>query len=140
MPVEQAKRGGNSVTLGRHQPIEPERRRCCVCVRVRACARAGVCVRVRACVHANACVRDVFAIYDNNISPWLIMIIIKIIRHTDDFPSTGTRIVCIYGYVCTHTLYMVSASIYKYACQYACSTYSVWPCMCGHIRLYTVCL
>ena len=39
------------------------------------------------------CVRDVFAIYDNNISPGLLMIIIKIIilyfiqiRHTDDFP------------------------------------------------------
>ena len=43
------------------------------------------------------CVRDVFAIYDNNISPGLLMIIIKIIilyfiqiRHTDDFPPTGT--------------------------------------------------
>ena len=41
--------------------------------------------------------RDVFAIYDNNISPGLLMIIIKIIilyfiqiRHTDDFPPTGT--------------------------------------------------
>ena len=55
----------------------------------------GVCVR--AC--ASACVRDVFAIYDNNISPRLIMIIIKIIivyfiqiRHTDHFPSTGTSL------------------------------------------------
>ena len=44
-------------------------------------------VRVCACVH------DVFAIYDNDILPRLIMIIIKIIilyfkqiRHTDDFP------------------------------------------------------
>ena len=44
----------------------------------------------RACVHA--CVRHVFAIYDNDILPRLIMIIIKIIilyfiqiRHTDDF-------------------------------------------------------
>ena len=43
------------------------------------------------------CVRDVFAIYDNNISPGLLMIIIKLIilyfiqiRHTDDFPPTGT--------------------------------------------------
>ena len=43
------------------------------------------------------CVRDVCAIYDNNISPSLLMIIIKIIilyfiqiRHTDDFPPTGT--------------------------------------------------
>ena len=43
-------------------------------------------------------VRDVFAIYDNNISPGLLMIIIKIIilyfiqiRHTDDFPPTGTH-------------------------------------------------
>ena len=45
----------------------------------------------------SACVRDVFAIYDNHISPGLLMIIIKIIilyfiqiRHTDDFPPTGT--------------------------------------------------
>ena len=52
------------------------------------------CVRVRACVRA--CVRDVFAIYDNNISPRLVMIIIKINilcfiqnRHTDDFPLNG---------------------------------------------------
>ena len=59
-------------------------------VRVLECARAYV----RACVCA--CVRDVFAIYDDNILPRLIMIIIKIIilyfieiRHTDDFRSTG---------------------------------------------------
>ena len=45
----------------------------------------------------SACVRDVFAIYDNNISPSLLTIIIKIIiiyfiqiRHTEDFPPTGT--------------------------------------------------
>ena len=57
-------------------------------VRVRECER--VCACVRACVHG--CVRDVFAIYDNDILPRLIMIIIKIIiqyfiqiRHTDDF-------------------------------------------------------
>ena len=42
----------------------------CVHTRVRTCAR--VCMR--------ACMHDVFAIYDNNISPRLIkMIIIKII-------------------------------------------------------------
>ena len=48
----------------------------------------GVCTSVR--------VHDVFAIYDDNILPRLIIIIIKIIilyfiqiRHTDDFPSTG---------------------------------------------------
>ena len=42
--------------------------------------------------------RDVCNIYDNNISPMLIMIIIKIIilyfiqiTHTDDFPPTGTH-------------------------------------------------
>ena len=53
-------------------------------MRVRDCERA--------CVHASPCVRDVFAIYDNDILPRLIMIIIKIIilyfiqiRHTDDF-------------------------------------------------------
>ena len=45
------------------------------------------------CERLCACVRDVFAIYDNDILPRLIMIIIKIIiiyfiqiRHTDDFP------------------------------------------------------
>ena len=49
-------------------------------------------VRVRECERVCACVRDVFAIYDNDILPRLIMIIIKIIilyfiqiRHTDDF-------------------------------------------------------
>ena len=61
-------------------------------------ASVGVCAR--ACMHA--CVHDVFAIYDNDILPMLIMIIINIIilyfiqiRHTDDFPSTGTGLVCI---------------------------------------------
>ena len=46
------------------------------------------------------CVRDVCAIYDNNISSSLIMIIIKMIilyfiqiRHTDAFPPTGTLLV-----------------------------------------------
>ena len=50
----------------------------CMCKRVCACKR----------------MRDVFAIYENNISPRLIMIIIKIIilyfiqiRHTDDSPQ-----------------------------------------------------
>ena len=66
-----------------------------VCAHIHASACARVCVR--------AFVRDVFAIYDNNISPGLIMIIIKNIilhfiqiRHTDDFPSTGTRLVYYY--------------------------------------------
>ena len=52
--------------------------------------RVRECERVCACVHA--CVRDVFAIFDSDILPRLIMIIIKIIilyfiqiRHTDDF-------------------------------------------------------
>ena len=43
---------------------------------------ARACVRARACLYARAflreCVRDVFAIYDNNISPRLIIIIITI--------------------------------------------------------------
>ena len=50
----------------------------------------GVCVFASVSVHA--CVRDVFAIYDNDILPKLIMKIIEIIilyfiqiRHTDDF-------------------------------------------------------
>ena len=62
----------------------------------------GVCVRSRAYMHVSACVCDLFAIYDNYISPKLIMIIINFfilyftqISHTDDFPSTGTRLVII---------------------------------------------
>ena len=53
-------------------------------VRFRECSRV--------CAGMHACMRDVFAIYDNDILPRLIMIIIKIIilyfiqiRHTDDF-------------------------------------------------------
>ena len=69
---------------------------------VGSCKR--VCMRVRACMRAcmRAYVRDVFAIYDNNTLPRLVMIIIRIlflyfieIAHTDDFPSTGTRLVSI---------------------------------------------
>ena len=44
-------------------------------VRVRECERVCACVRAR--------VRDVFAIYDNDILPRLIMIIIKIIILSD---------------------------------------------------------
>ena len=59
-----------------------------------------------------ACVRDVFAIYDDNFLPRLIMIIFKImflyfieIAHTDDFPSTRIRLVeiIIYGPTVLHT-------------------------------------
>ena len=57
---------------------------------------SAVCV----CASMRERVRDVFSIYDNNIWPRLIMIIIKIIilysiqiRHIDDFHSTGTRLV-----------------------------------------------
>ena len=80
------------------------RARACACVRVRARACACVRVRARACEHARACLRDVFAIYDNNISPRLIMIIIKIILSyisyksdtpVDGFPSKGTRLVLV---------------------------------------------
>ena len=53
---------------------------------------SGVCMFASVRVCARACVHDVFAIYDNDILPRLIMIIIKIIilyfiqiRHTDDF-------------------------------------------------------
>ena len=52
------------------------------------------------CACVRACARDVFSIFDNNIWPRLIMITITIIilyfiqiRHTDDFSSTGTRLV-----------------------------------------------
>ena len=59
---------------------------------------ASVCVRVL-CPCTCAFMRDVFAIYDNNILLWLIMIIIKNhllyfieIAHTDDFPSTASNL------------------------------------------------
>ena len=49
------------------------------------------------CACAHVCIRDVFAIHDNDIWPRLIMIIIILyfiqIGHTDDFASTGTRLV-----------------------------------------------
>ena len=51
-------------------------------------------IKVKVCVQYN------IYIYDNNISPSLLMIIINIIilyfiqiRHTDDFPPTGTLLV-----------------------------------------------
>ena len=97
MPAEQAKRGVNSVMLGR------------MCARPCMCACALACLHARACV--SACLRDVFAIYDNNISPRLIMIIINMsilyfiqIRQSDDFTSTDTRLVhtYIYMYSCIH--------------------------------------
>ena len=85
--------GVHFITLGRHRRIEPEWRRRCVCM----CARARACM---CCMRACVCAWCVFAMYDNNISPRLIMIIITIIilyfiqiRHTDNFPSTGTRLV-----------------------------------------------
>ena len=68
--------------LAQTHRIVIRRRRCvcmrgvcvCVCVRVRG-VRAHACACVRPFVRA--CVRDVFAIYDNNIWPRLITIIIK---------------------------------------------------------------
>ena len=63
------------------------------------CARAYMLVCMRACVH------DLFAVYDNNILPRLIMIILKIISlyfieiaQTDDFPSKGTHPASKYNY------------------------------------------
>ena len=43
------------------------------------CVFTSVSVYARACMHA--CVRDVFGIYDNDILPMLIMIIINIISY-----------------------------------------------------------
>ena len=79
------------------------------------CARVCTC----ACVCVRACMRDVFAIYDNNILPSLIMIIIKInflyfveIAHTDDFPSKGTRLVYYKSpYVCRNSCSIVSGDV-----------------------------
>ena len=101
MPVEKAKKGVNFVTLRRHGRLQPERRRrwVCACVRACACVHVCACVRVSACVYARTCmcawmrecVRNVFAIYNNEISPRLLYFIQ--IRHTDDFPSTAIRLV-----------------------------------------------
>ena len=82
---------GHHAWLAQTHRISIRRRRCVwVCTRSCGCMRPFVC----------ACVRDVFAIYDDDILPRLIMIIIKNIilcfiqiRHTDHFPSTGTRLV-----------------------------------------------
>ena len=64
------------------------------------------CVHLRACIIA--CVCHVFAIYDNNILPRLIMIIIKIIfryfieiGHIDYFPSTGSLFNFLYIHIMT---------------------------------------
>ena len=61
---------------------------------------SGVGVRVGVGVGVGVGGCHVFAIYENNISPRLIMIIIKTIilyfiqmTHSDDFHSTGTRLV-----------------------------------------------
>ena len=61
---------------------------------------ADVCM---ACMHARA--RETSRVYDNTISPRLIMIIIKIIiqyfiqiRHTDNFPSMGIRLIIYNSY------------------------------------------
>ena len=75
----------------------------CVCVCVRVLVRSA-CVRESACV--SACVRPRLIMIITKIIilyfPRLIMITTKIIilyfiqiRHTDDFHSTGTRLVCI---------------------------------------------
>ena len=79
--------------------------RVCVCMRVYVCAcacarcmrvRACACVRARVRTWASACMRDVFAIYDNNISPRMIMMIIKIIiLYFMQIRHTGIRLVYI---------------------------------------------
>ena len=85
-PLSRQRRNGgvNVVVFDHHRPLNSDN------------LDGGGCVC--ACVHE--CVCDVFAIYNNNIWPRLIMIIIQIIilyfiqiTHTDDFPSTGTQLV-----------------------------------------------
>ena len=56
------------------------------------CTAGCVLAHACACIRWHACVRDVFAIYDNKIWPTDDFIQI---RHTDDFPSKGTRLVLI---------------------------------------------
>ena len=55
----------------------------CVCTRVYACVSSKRCACMRACA------RDVFAIYDNNTLPRLIMIIIK--NHFPTFHRNRTH-------------------------------------------------
>ena len=83
-----------------------------------------VCTSVCVCACVYTCARDVFAIYDNNILPTLIMIITKItflyfikIAQTDDFPSTGTRLVYI-----TVVLFI---TVVFYFCLILCFVFSV---------------
>ena len=68
----------NASGTGERGAITASRLGACVHMHVcaRVCARMRACACVCACV--SACLHDVFAIYDNNISPRLIMIIIQI--------------------------------------------------------------
>ena len=109
-----------------------------VCVHARASIRTRLCTCVCMCVR----IRDVFAMYDNNISPRLIMIIIKIIilyfiqiRHTDDFPSTGTRLVYIN---------IILLTIFTIMCMFDCASTELYKgvgvrsCLCC-ILISSVC-
>ena len=96
--IHSAKSGVNFVMVGRTDPSNSDNQNGDGGGLL--CARVCVCVHVCVCAFVRACVRDVFAIYDNNILPRLIMIMIEIIflyfieiAHTDDFPSMGIWLV-----------------------------------------------
>ena len=102
--------------------------------------RGGLVWALRECVCV--CVRDVFAIYDN-ILPRLIMTIIKTIflcfteiAHTDDFPSTGTRL----AYIITSHLRLKCIQLTSYMAKQMkmvnMMTLCTWTC----INLHTVAL
>ena len=104
-PLSRQRRNGgvNFVVFDHHRPLNSDN------------LDGGGWVCVCVCVHE--CVCDVFAIYNNNIWPRLIMIIIQIIilyfiqiTHTDDFPSTGTQLVLL-NVVSHYDLSVLSLSV-----------------------------
>ena len=73
------------------------------------------------CACVRPCVRDVFAIYDDNILPRLIMIIFKIIilyfiriRHTDDFPQRVYRLVHVMLKIPCLMRYLLPGSLFTF--------------------------
>ena len=88
------------------------------------------------------CVRNVCAIYDNNISPSLLMIIIKIIilyfiqiRHTDAFPPTGTLLV----YINLTRLRDVQCSFLRvFVCYPRFIQFALATCYAVHINVLSI--
>ena len=114
--IQRRRKGGiNFVIIGRNDPSNSDNQN----------GDGGGLVCVHACVMCS--------IYDNNVLPRLIMIIIKIIflyliekAHTDDFPSTGTRLVY-HNYRCQVT------QLVTYGLQVPDVIECLWPEVLQHL-------